>query len=731
MWLEVSPLKQSKPPPTEHIRGVEIREGFRQSIALSSARIAGSPRRSAWDEVAQATLLDSSSSTPGDLYPVTRPLLLTIEVGSCELAEGISPRWPSLSLPHLSSDTELQILTHSPRSIESLGETAPNRQASAFPGDMSNDSDPGSRTAGSTPDRNPLDEPILATGSAEDPQYTYDIRGDTTDRVRRELTPFQMIALNATLGVGLYWRAGQILELAGPVAVLVAFILLTLLAWAVMQCVGEMIGRWPVPGALSVFVSNFIDYELGIAVGIMYWLTYSVGFAALIATSSSEIRYWTKNEALEATIVYIVIPLILIVFNCFPVKYYGQVEVVFGIFKISFLFIIIVAMIILSSQPGSPGPIEYNWDNMTLWDVNASPTRGPAFLTAINTAVFAFVGVEIVAACALEAKPSLSNAATSRKDGPKSRVMSSRTRFSVIYFSLIVGAAYTISGLLATFNVRYNDPSLPRLSWLDQGSSPPSNTSSVFVLAANNHRSKGLASTFNVFLVFTALSSVQTNLYVASRALYGLATQLRGSEAKFLDMLSFFGETNGRGVPVRAVVVSALAFVWAPFLQLLDYHSKDTTVPSAGISSFIDILTQLGSVGVIIVWACECVAFLSYRHYLKKHGDYLRDNDPNYVDRKDHMNYPYRSHFQPVIGSLAFVGCLFVLIVLGSAALYHGFHVVPFLSQFLAIILFAGLWAFLKVYRRRKLDRDYYFDVDSSASGFRDTLTRLSNLVNQ
>jgi amino acid transporter len=90
----------------------------------------------------------------------------------------------------------------------------------------------------------------------------------------------QMITVNGTLGIGLYWRGGQILELAGPLAAVLAFFLVGLLCWAVMQCITEMICIWPIPGALSVFVSEFVDAELGIAVGIAYWYVFGLGLGS-------------------------------------------------------------------------------------------------------------------------------------------------------------------------------------------------------------------------------------------------------------------------------------------------------------------------------------------------------------------------------------------------------------------------------------------------------------------
>lgn len=80
-----------------------------------------------------------------------------------------------------------------------------------------------------------------------------------------------MITINATLGIGLYWRGGQILEIGGPLAVVLSFLLGGLLAYAVMQCVTEMMSIWPVPGALYVYVREFVDVDLGIAAGIAYW----------------------------------------------------------------------------------------------------------------------------------------------------------------------------------------------------------------------------------------------------------------------------------------------------------------------------------------------------------------------------------------------------------------------------------------------------------------------------
>ncbi|KAJ5958546.1 uncharacterized protein N7479_005696 [Penicillium vulpinum] len=80
----------------------------------------------------------------------------------------------------------------------------------------------------------------------------------TVSRALRGIRLFkQMIAVNATLGTGLYWRGGQIFELGEPLAVIISFMSIGILTWAVMQCITEMLCIWPIPGALLVYVCLF------------------------------------------------------------------------------------------------------------------------------------------------------------------------------------------------------------------------------------------------------------------------------------------------------------------------------------------------------------------------------------------------------------------------------------------------------------------------------------------
>ncbi|KAK0631514.1 amino acid permease-domain-containing protein [Immersiella caudata] len=531
-----------------------------------------------------------------------------------------------------------------------------------------------------------------------------------------------MITINATLGTGLYWRGGQILELGGPLAVLLAFLIVGILAWAVMQCITELLCIWPVPGAMSVYVSEFVDTELGIAVGVAYWFTYSVSFAALIATTAALLDFWPgikDNRAIDGGITYFLIPLVLVGTNAFGIQTYGWIEVFFGSLKITMLIIIMITLIVIKGKAvnSSRGDMtgEY-WGDATAFDTVAAKDWGTALMMCLSFATFAYVGVEIIAASALEAKWPKRRTAEDRVDSDISRrsndtLIGSSVKFSAIYISVLATIAYSVSGALVSLDISRADCQLPRLSWLTeeadncsvaQDQHSETSTASAFVIIAQQSGTPHLADIFNVFLIFTALTCANTNLYVASRTLFGLTSRLEGGKGQpwLLRILAWFGRTNHRKVPMRAMVFSAIAFWWVPFLQL-----KEGIGPDTAIGMFIEVLAEMGSVGVLIVWACQCLAFIRYYHCIYRHRVVLEAQRIAQVrrwDKGDWKDYPYRSHGQPFVAYLALVGCVAVMFVANGAALWSGFHVLPFLSSYLIVMVFFGLWVLLKLFRGAK-----------------------------
>ncbi|OQE39860.1 hypothetical protein PENCOP_c006G04402 [Penicillium coprophilum] len=549
-------------------------------------------------------------------------------------------------------------------------------------------------------------------------------RDRTVNRSLRGIHLF-MITVNATLGTGLYWRGGQILELGGPLTVLLSFIFIGILTWAVMQCITEMLCIWPIPGALSVYVSQFVDEELGIAVGVTYWFVYSMSFSTLVATSAAEFNFWDyihERPLIQGLIIYLLIPLVLVCINTVRIEIYGWLEVATGSIKVIFLGVIIVILIAINrgAGPGTdPLGVKY-WASPVDFDKQAANDWGAALLMGISIATFAYTGVEVIAASALEAKwPHREDEQSTTSENflrSHNAHIGKSFKFPAIFIPVLAMVGYTVSGLLATLNIERQSCDLPRLSWLPPDTEAvcgePSNKAAFVAIAANSNIPH-LADVFNGFLVFTCLSCAGTNLYIASRTLFGITSRLDGGEGQrwYLRVFAWFGKTDRRQVPRRAMIFSAVAFWWVPFLQLIRGNSntqsseKNPVETRASVDKFVEILSQMSYSAVLIVWACECLAFIRFYQCISQHREYLERENVPHVQRwneRDHDDYPYRSHSQPLTAYLALLGCIFVSLVANGAALWNGFYLLPFLASYLSVFVFVGLWVLLKIMRGAK-----------------------------
>lgn len=287
---------------------------------------------------------------------------------------------------------------------------------------------------------------------------------------------------------------------------------------------------------------------------------------------------------------------------------YGLVEVIGGALKLSFLAVIVIAMIAINQGAGSQPRIGTSLypDTVIVRDLDVTNSWAQAFFMSLSIAAFAYVGVEITAACALEAR------VTEERNPTQPRAIGRTVKFSAVYISFFAAAMYVLAGVLVTLNITWNDPKLPRMSWVNGPSdSGIGSTASAFVLVAEASKVPGLAGTLNVFLMFTALTCANTNLYVASRSLFSLTRSLDGGPGApwYVRILAYFGKTNNRKVPLRALVASCI-FAWIPFLYLASEHGPDTS-----IGTILDVLSEMGSIGVIIVWACECWAYIRFHYW--------------------------------------------------------------------------------------------------------------------
>lgn len=92
----------------------------------------------------------------------------------------------------------------------------------------------------------------------------------------------QFMALSGAIGTGLFVGAGQVLSLGGPLSAVLTYAITGMNLYAVINSMGEMATWLPLPGAVPVYASRFVDEALGFVLGWNYWYGDPIGSKLLL-----------------------------------------------------------------------------------------------------------------------------------------------------------------------------------------------------------------------------------------------------------------------------------------------------------------------------------------------------------------------------------------------------------------------------------------------------------------
>jgi amino acid transporter len=195
----------------------------------------------------------------------------------------------------------------------------------------------------------------------------------------------------------------------------------------------------------------------------------------------------------------------------------------------------------------------------------------------MTLAAFSWVGVEIVAVTANEAK-------FPRDDLPRATVRIFWTSFtvylaSIFFVSLVV--PFTEPGLLDLYDPR-----------------PTTGHLSPFVIAIKNAGIEFLPGFISAAILFASWSTVNTSLFVASRTIYGMAVKVDPIRYPRLAVLR---QTTQKGVPLMAIFASCI-FAPLAYLQCAGGNPQ----------KLLSVFSQVETVLCLIVWAIICLAFIRF-----------------------------------------------------------------------------------------------------------------------
>ena len=419
-----------------------------------------------------------------------------------------------------------------------------------------------------------------------------------------------MIAVGGAIGTGLFFASGGAIAQAGPGGAMLAYAIMGLAVYCMMQSLGEMATQLPIPGSFEAYAERFVDPSLGFAAGWNYWFSWAITLAAELVAGALIVQFWFphSNSALWAAGFFV----LLLTLNLLSVKAYAEAEYWFaGIKVVTVVIFLAVGALMITGMLGDQNVGFHNW---TLSDPKTgthAPFVGGAMsvLAVFLVAGFSFQGTEGVGLAAAETS-------NPRKSVPKAI----RTVFWRILL-FYVGAIFVVGTLIAYTN--------PDLLNADESHIAFSPFTMVFQqLPRFGYYASNL---MNAVILSSVLSCGNSSMYVASRMLHAMGNSHKAPR--------LFGKLSPRGVPVAALLATAAAGAIAFFSSVIGTHK------------IYQGLYNASSLSGFLIWLGIAVCHLRFRKAWTAQGRSLND-------------LRFKSKFFPYGPWLAVV--LFIVVLLGA-----------------------------------------------------------------
>ncbi|KAG7092416.1 hypothetical protein E1B28_008772 [Marasmius oreades] len=463
-----------------------------------------------------------------------------------------------------------------------------------------------------------------------------------------------MIALGGAVGTGLIIGTGTALRRGGPLGLLLGYAFMGFVCYLVMVALGEMASFLPHKKGFAGYATRFVDPAMGFALGWNYLMKYLIVTPNNINAAGVVVQYWTQKVHIAIWMV-IFIGFIFVV-NLLGVRVFGELEFWFSSIKvISLIGLILMGIIIdLGGNPMHDrigfrywNPPNGPMGSYLLDQVHDTPLATfLGFWAVLTNALFAYMGTELIGVTVGEAENPRRNIPMAIK----------QTFFRILIF--YVGGVFVIGLIVPSTN-----DTLFVATKAKTGAA-----ASPFVVATTLVGIKVLRHIINAAILLFVMSAANSDLYIGSRTLYGLAVE--GKAPKI------FKRVNGMGVPYPALIFCTL-FCGLVFLNVSSSSSKVFTW-------FVNLVTTFGA----ITWMCICYSHIRFMKALKSHG-------------KSRDSLPYKAPFQPW-------GSWFALIATGIVTFFKGFDsfmpfkIDTFMTSYIAIPTFIVMYTGYKILYKTK-----------------------------
>lgn len=342
-------------------------------------------------------------------------------------------------------------------------------------------------------------------------------------QLKRQITMRQLsrITLGGGIGTGLFLASGALIGGAGPGGALVAYAIIAVIVYFLMTGLAEMTSFMPVSGAYAAQATKFVDPAFGFAVGWNSWFGWAVTIAVELQAGAILMGFWFP--AVPSIVWSASLLAVLLTINLIGAKGYGETEYWLSSIKVgSVIIIIIVGFLMIFGILGGQATGTYNLT------VGEAPFVGgiSGMFSVFLVAGFAFIGSEMFAITAGEVENAEQNIPKAVKQ---------------IIWRLII--FYIVATFVLSTVIPYDNPNLLNSSVDNVAISP-------FTILLSKSGIPFAAHLMNAIVLVAVLSVTNSGLFLTSRMLFAMANSRKAPK--------LFAKTNNKGVPVAAILCSAV-----------------------------------------------------------------------------------------------------------------------------------------------------------------------------
>ncbi|GKU10837.1 hypothetical protein FLAG1_11642 [Fusarium langsethiae] len=467
---------------------------------------------------------------------------------------------------------------------------------------------------------------------------------DRPNELRRDFKPHQvfMFSIACAIGTGLVIGTGSALSRGGPGSLLIAYILVGITVFFVMTAIGEMATFLPMNKGFGGYATHMVDPALGFATGWNYFFKYIIATPTNLTAAGLVIQFWRPD--LNVAIWITVFGIAIVAINMLHVNSFGETEFWLGFAKILIMTTLILATFVIAMGGGPNNDrtgFRYWQDPGAFAEYLLEGPKGRflGFWACCCQACFGFTGTEVVGM-------TFGETPNPRKNVPRAV---KQTFWRIACF-------YILGVLVLGMAVPYDNEQL-----IGATKQKTSGAASPFVVAVTLGGVSLFADIINGCLLVFTLSAASSDIYCASRSLYGLA---RDGQAP-----KFFAKARENGNPIFAVGVTSLFIC----LGYMNASKSSSTV----FGYFVSLVT----VFAVLNWVAILISHIRFRQALKAQG--IAAADLPYVG----FLQPYGTYFSLFIS-------LLVIVFNGYDAFIPHFKPDIFILKYLgtAIFVFNFVW---------------------------------------